>query len=83
MAIKLRGKTKTKRVGVHMAYAYKRGKETPKSKAFTKILDGKIKYVEKGSILTIDNQRCQVTAIRKIEVGNGILKVSGKCVPVL
>lgn len=66
-----------------MAYAYKRGEETAKSKAFTKVLDSQIKHVEKGSILTIDEQRCQVTAIRKIEVGNGIVKVSGKCVPVV
>lgn len=66
-----------------MAYAYKRGEETAKSKAFTKILDSKIKYVEKGSILTIDDRPCQVVTIRKIEFGNGIVKVSGKCVPVL
>lgn len=66
-----------------MTYVYKSGKDNPKSKSFTKTLDiTKFQYIEKGSILTIDDQRCQVVSLRKIEVVKGFIKVSGKCLPV-
>lgn len=67
-----------------MSYAYKSAKQdNPKSKGFTKKLDiKKFEYIEKGSILTIDDQQCQVVTIRKVEIDSGFIKVSGKCLPI-
>lgn len=66
-----------------MTYAFKPGGNVPKSNKFTLAIDSKTYInIEKGSVIKHEGKRCEVVTVRKIEVGNGLIKVYGKCKPV-
>lgn len=62
-----------------MSYKFKT-KDAPKSISFTVVLDARDPIsVKKGGEIKLEGQRCEVATIRNIEIGNGLIKISGKC----
>lgn len=65
-----------------MAYVYKRGGDTPKSKAFEIKVAARgsgINFYQKGDLVIVNGVDHIIESIKKVFISGGVVSITGKC----